>query len=190
MSTIVPALRWPAAGVAAGLAWGAFARGWMRYISTNPEFTWPGTIAIVALAGLAGACLLTVEGLRRGGKGGWRRAVAVPALLMFASPGAVMAPTAVLGGLALSGRGGRRVRYPAALIALAAPALIGSTFTELPHSTFVSLTWYGLLCLGLAVAWRAEFLPGAGRQPRRPADRSVGQPRAGGDVRPSGRMAP
>ena len=38
---------WPVvliAGLAGGLAWGVFARVWMRFISTDPQFTWNGTL--------------------------------------------------------------------------------------------------------------------------------------------------
>ena len=34
-------------GLAGGLAWGVIPRLWMRFISTNPEFTWSGTLFIV-----------------------------------------------------------------------------------------------------------------------------------------------
>ena len=30
-------------GLVGGLLWGALARVWMRFISTDPEFTWDGT---------------------------------------------------------------------------------------------------------------------------------------------------
>ncbi|MDB4102495.1 hypothetical protein N9549_00305 [Acidimicrobiales bacterium] len=36
------------AGAAAGVALGVIARAWMRWISTDPEFSWVRTIAIVA----------------------------------------------------------------------------------------------------------------------------------------------
>ena len=48
---------WPVvliAGLAGGLAWGVFARVWMRFISTDPQFTWNGTLFIVIGFGLAG----------------------------------------------------------------------------------------------------------------------------------------
>jgi hypothetical protein len=42
------------AGVAGGLAWGILARLWMRLISTDPEFTWSGTIFILIVTTLFG----------------------------------------------------------------------------------------------------------------------------------------
>ena len=48
---------WPVVlvgGLAGGLAWGVFARVWMRFISTDPQFTWNGTLFIVIGFGVAG----------------------------------------------------------------------------------------------------------------------------------------
>jgi len=42
------------AGLTGGLAWGVLARLWMRFISTDPEFTWSGTLFIVIGFGIAG----------------------------------------------------------------------------------------------------------------------------------------
>jgi len=42
------------AGVAGGLVWGILARLWMRLISTDPEFTWSGTIMILIVTTLFG----------------------------------------------------------------------------------------------------------------------------------------
>ncbi len=42
------------AGVAGGLVWGILARLWMRLISTDPEFTWSGTILILIVTTLFG----------------------------------------------------------------------------------------------------------------------------------------
>ena len=41
-------------GLVGGLAWGTMARLWMRFISTNVEFTWGGTLFIVIGFGIAG----------------------------------------------------------------------------------------------------------------------------------------
>jgi hypothetical protein len=42
------------AGVAGGFVWGVLARLWMRLISTDPEFTWGGTIFILTVTTLFG----------------------------------------------------------------------------------------------------------------------------------------
>ena len=46
--------RGAALGFALGAGWGVLARVWMRLITTDPEFSWAGTLMIVGLS----ACLL------------------------------------------------------------------------------------------------------------------------------------
>lgn len=41
-------------GLLLGLGWGVFARLWMRFISTDPEFSWSGTLFIVVGFGIGG----------------------------------------------------------------------------------------------------------------------------------------
>jgi len=54
----------------AGLAWGVVARLWMRLVSTDPEFTWGGTLFIVLGFGIFGLA----QGLALAGRrAGWRR---------------------------------------------------------------------------------------------------------------------
>jgi len=58
-------------GAGLGLMWGSAARIWMRLISTQPEFTIPGTVAILMIAGLFGACVGLAFAARRRGWLGW-----------------------------------------------------------------------------------------------------------------------
>jgi hypothetical protein len=155
--------RWPLTGLVLGVGWAAVARTWMRYVSQAPEFSWEGTLAIGGVSGVAGASLASLEALRRSGARGWRLLLIMPALAMFVSPGAVMLPPAVLGGLALSGRGGRPLRYAATVLAVAAVFLVLVAQPSLPHSTTISIGWYALLCLALAAGWRSAFLPVSSR---------------------------
>jgi hypothetical protein len=57
-------------GAGLGLVWGVAARIWMRLISTQPEFSIPGTAAILVIATVFGACVGFAFAARRRG---WRR---------------------------------------------------------------------------------------------------------------------
>jgi hypothetical protein len=57
-------------GSGLGLVWGIAARIWMRLISTRPEFSIPGTVAILVIASVFGACVGFAFAARRRG---WQR---------------------------------------------------------------------------------------------------------------------
>lgn len=57
-STPANTIRTIAAGLFGGLALGVVARAWMRFISDGPEFTWSGTIFILAAFGWSARTLL------------------------------------------------------------------------------------------------------------------------------------
>jgi hypothetical protein len=57
-------------GAGLGLVWAIAARVWMRLISTAPEFSVFGTVVILAIAMLFGACARLAFAARRRG---WRR---------------------------------------------------------------------------------------------------------------------
>jgi hypothetical protein len=89
----------------AGLAWGVVARVWMRFISTDPEFTWGGTLFIIFGFGIFGL----TQGLALAGRrAGWRRPALTVARVVggigmvpiFGGAGALMMPTVLGGGLA------------------------------------------------------------------------------------------
>ncbi len=90
-------------GAGIGLAWGVAMRAWMRFISTNPEFSWSGTLFIVGASVIAGS-LLGFARLRRwrGGIGWWR--FAAVSLILLGAGGAVMWPAVILGAIALGRR--------------------------------------------------------------------------------------
>jgi hypothetical protein len=155
----VAAWRIIATGALLGLAWGILARAWMRLISTTPEFTWSGTLFILALTTVTGTSLATVEALRRSGKGWWRHLLGIPALLLFASQGILMAPMALLGGLALSGRGPRWIRLTVAALAIAPIVLIATSDLDFGPSPIGAMGGLTLLCLTLAAGWSAVFRP-------------------------------
>ena len=80
------------AGVLVGLAWGVAARGFMRLITTSPEFSWAGTLSIVLLSGVIGGLVALVRLARRSGGSRWWRLLGLPFLLLFASPGMLLLP--------------------------------------------------------------------------------------------------
>ena len=54
-------------GLLGGLTWGVVARVWMRFISTDPEFSWSGTLFIVVGFGIAGFAQAGANVARRRG---------------------------------------------------------------------------------------------------------------------------
>ncbi|GAA4349317.1 hypothetical protein GCM10023145_10760 [Angustibacter luteus] len=141
-----------------GAGWGVAARVWMRYISTEPEFSWTGTLLIVGVAGLAGTSLAVVDVLRRRSARIWRVLLALPALLMFASPGMLMLPPALLGGFALGRRGPRWLRLVVGAVAAVA-ALWPAIALDLQDDGLAALPGYLLLCAGLAAGWSLVVRP-------------------------------
>ena len=83
------------AGVVLGLAWGVAARGFMRLITTSPEFSWEGTLSIILSAGVIGGLVALVRLARRSGRSRWWRLLGLPFLLLFLSPGMLLLPGVV-----------------------------------------------------------------------------------------------
>ena len=109
-------------GAIGGLLWGVLMRLWMRFISTDPEFTWSGTGFILAAALLAGLGLGTAYALSRSGHRGWWRLFALPLILLGAGAGSIMLPGTIIGGLAF----GRRT-WPRVVRVILATVAIGGT---------------------------------------------------------------
>lgn len=101
----------------------------MRFISTDPEFTWSGTGFILGAALLAGLGLGTAYALKRKGHRGWWRLFGIPLILLGAGAGAIMLPGTIVGGLAFGQRNWpRAVRIGLATVAIVGTlALIGLT---------------------------------------------------------------
>ena len=94
-----------ATGFFGGLTLGVIARAWMRLISDDPEFTWNGTIFIVAGFTVFGFTQSLVAVARRRVRRRWAltiiRVVGTIGLMpLFVGAGALMLPTVVAGGLA------------------------------------------------------------------------------------------
>jgi drug/metabolite transporter (DMT)-like permease len=97
-------LRGALGGLALGLLWGIAARVFMRLVSTNPGFSWAGTLFIVGLAATLGAGLGVVAAAQSQGRRRWWLLAAVPGLMLLAGPGMLFVPAFALGGLAFSRR--------------------------------------------------------------------------------------
>lgn len=103
---IKPALVIPC-GALVGLILGIIARAWMRWISTDPEFSWSGTIGIVVGFVLFFSVHATVLlGRRRGWSRRWltvaRVLAAIFSLGIFSAAGAAMLPTVLTASLGLA----------------------------------------------------------------------------------------
>ena len=93
-------------GVLAGLLLGIVARAWMRWISTDPEFTWTGTIFILLAFVLFGTSHSVLFFAR---EGSWpkkrlnlmRGGAILFSLPMFSAAGSAMLPTVLTASLAL-----------------------------------------------------------------------------------------
>jgi len=120
-------------GVLAGAVLGVLARSWMRLISTEPEFTWAGTLFIViafAVFGLGQAISWTARrrSCRRPGVTVARVAGAVLGLVIFGGAGSIMLPTVLFGALAVWRTDWARLaRVLAGLVALPTTVLIGAS---------------------------------------------------------------
>ena len=116
-------------GALGGLLWGVIMRLWMRFISTDPEFTWSGTGFILGAAFLAGLGLGTAYALSRRGHRGWWRLFGIPLILLGAGAGSLMLPGTIIGGLAFGRRNWPKVvRIALGTVAIGGTlALIGLT---------------------------------------------------------------
>ena len=111
-------LRGAATGALLGAGWGVLARVWMRTVSTDPEFTWSGTLFIVGAMAAAGLLVGVVRALRLAGLSSGFKLLLLPTLLAFAGAGLLLVPGALLGGWALSGRGPAVLRRAALVVTL------------------------------------------------------------------------
>jgi hypothetical protein len=157
---------WPLvliSGLVGGLAWGIGARVWMRFISTDPAFTWSGTLFIVIGFGIAGLAQSGAYLGRRAGLG--RSRMTALRVLTFAgllplgmAAGGPMFPTIVLAPLALthadwSGRTRLAVGVVAALpVLFIAKVLLDDLSVA---RAVVGFLWF--LAIYAGIVWAARF---------------------------------
>ncbi|MFP5308011.1 MAG: hypothetical protein ACLGIR_00340 [Actinomycetes bacterium] len=122
-----------ARGLVLGLGLGVAFRGWMRLISTDPEFSWSGTIFILMVCTIAatGASLARTARARfqsRAARAAARTLGTIAVLTVGMGAGALVLPIWLCAGLAL----GRRDWHPwvrRALAGAAALATVGAVVT-------------------------------------------------------------
>lgn len=147
-------LSWLGRGILVGVAWGVTARIFMRLVSTDPEFSWSGTGAIVGMSALLWGGIGLVAGARMMERSRWWRLAPLPGLILFASPGMVLVPGAVgtAVAVALHGR---------PLVVRALPLLLGMGVTLAPAfvagdgdgGTTPAPAWVGLALVVAATVW-------------------------------------
>ena len=126
------------AAVFGGLALGIIARLWMRWISTDPEFSWGGTLGIIISFAIFATTQATIYVLRRRVIN--RRLTSVIrgvgtffTLPLFTAAGAVMFPTVILASIAIwRKKMDKKLRIALLLISFAIPVIqimeIGADF--------------------------------------------------------------
>lgn len=119
-------------GLVVGVILGAVARGWMRLISDDPEFSWDGTLFIIGSFTVWGFAQGFVIGVRRITSRRWVvslvRAFGIVGMMpLFFGAGAIMAPTVIFGGLALHRSGWKSVIRVLLCIVAAVPMIFVAT---------------------------------------------------------------
>lgn len=131
-----------ARGLAIGVVLGTAYRAWMRLVSTQPEFTWSGTLFIIGSV----TVVATLASLCRTARSRWQRRLprvlvrvisGAAFVLLAAGAGAITLPVWLFGGLA-RGRTGWNRWVRRALAAVAAAGVAG----------LVALSWRDVAELG------------------------------------------
>jgi hypothetical protein len=142
-------------GVLIGATTGVIARGWMRLITDDPEFSWAGTIFIVVaftIAGVGHGIAWAARGttVRRGWSTLARVGGAVLTLPLFVGAGSLMLPTVAAGSMARwRGDWVWPVRTLLAVIAAAAPLFV---LVEVADHGVTARRLLGLLLFALTYA--------------------------------------
>ena len=136
----------------------------MRFVSTDPEFSWSGTGFILGAALLAGLGLGTAYAWSRRSRRGWWRALGFPLIFLGAGAGSIMLPGVIIGGLGMGRRTWPKwVRIVLLTVAIGGTlALIGLTSEDGlgPVKTVVALAVFAVLHTIEMAAAGIVFAPG------------------------------
>lgn len=137
-------------GLFGGLLWGTSMRLWMRFIATDPEFSWAGTLFIIGASMFAGSMLGLARLRRRSGGVGWWRS-SILSLLVLGAGGAVMWPTVILWAAAI----GRKKPWW-----LVSPLAIAGAAAQVPvlNDALVGNWRFGTAEMIVAGVWYAPML--------------------------------
>ena len=142
-------MRWLARGALAGFVWGVAARLWMRFISTDPEFSWGGTAYIVLVPTLIGSMMGIVIATRRP----WARVVGTIVVVpLGVAAGTIMLPTIMFGSLSYSRRTLPRWARVVFGVLASIPVLFVSSQALQEHGWIkacVAIAAYLCLCAGM-----------------------------------------
>lgn len=156
-------------GASAGLLWGVLMRVWMRFISTNPEFSWSGTLFILGASVIAGSVLGFARKRRAAGGMGWWR-LSVLSLLLLGAGGAVMWPSVIAGAAAIGRPRPPWLRAALAVVAFAVQAVVlRSVFDDNRMMSglaeVAAVAWYAPLITIEAWAFSVAFAPSVAGAP-------------------------
>lgn len=152
-----------ALGAVTGAAWGVFARIWMRLISSNPEFSWTGTLLITGFAALLGGGVGLAAGARLAGRSRWWTLAVIPGLVLFLSPGMLLAPSFLVGSLAYAQRGRnlRAVGWAVIALSILGSALLAVLEPEPGAETTPRLVitfLIGFAAMTITLAWAGSHI--------------------------------
>jgi hypothetical protein len=132
-------LRGATRGMLLGFAWGISARLWMRFIATDPQFTWNGTAYIVLVPTVIGLMMGVALATHRR----WAKIVGGIAVIPLGmGAGTLMLPTIIFGALSF----GRRFGFLGALPVL---AVFQEASKQGSLKTLAAMLLYFALCAGM-----------------------------------------
>jgi hypothetical protein len=158
---VVPTL---ACGLFGGLLLGILARAWMRLIAEDPEFTWSGTIFIVAGFTIFGLTQSVTALVRSRATRRWTPTLArvlgtIGMLPLFVAAGGLMLPTVVGGGLAVARVGWHRVVRGICLLVAAVPVVfVGRQLVDsFGWSLHAVAGFVSMLAIYSTIVWATRF---------------------------------